>query len=855
METPKTPKKRQNDSVEADSPRKRQKRPATLKVTNLPVKATPDDLRRIFSKYGSINRATILKDWGLVQFECPVDVTEEVHLFGNKPALSSSTLEPMASPPPPQNHSKPPLVSSSPRAVKHCNDPSQRLRDRGEIPADYMVHANNLPNWEDRDRLRRAIHAAFLQYGAVEQVILHKGFANVLFVEKRAVARVLAWNGPKLGTQQLSISPCKKNQALKLSPPHLHRGKRHVERKSSTTKKPKKPVKTSLPAATECLFITSIPWYESDDEATIRRELHAVFEAFGPHDLGIGSSLEFAQVHFLEESSMQRAWHQKDHLEMRCVPLIMRKTKPKMSRRMRRDPSIVGYGMRITSQLVGIDKKVWQKQIFQLFKPFGWIQAVSCVRNFTVVRFRNARSIREVVNHAEPFRIGKATLTIRATLNWRLSTEEEDTQSELEVSAREDPEQSITTDAQNQSRVSSEIAKPLPAVDEAFHSGKDEAAPVVAPADPIPAVIEPQLHNQGSIVSDIPMEGEKSAPDDCNVVEGTYGNVFLSSWKRLPNGFGVQGCTVVPYRTLVDKLMKSAPFLYWFQSPPASGKTALGNILQEHGWKYVEADFFDQSDIHGLTPQDKFCFIDEAQHLDKQAIFLLRRLASTSVIVCASTTAAPSPYCPDCKKRSCKVCMGCWNYACSKSPCYQKKHHVDASCLLVADSPSHKLGIQSLQVTSEELEQYLELFLGQGQGLSSAATMAKAFVPLLLKHCGGLMCHIAAVLQHLSKDGFSVSVEDLPQYVRDKMMDVALLEGLFKGRFFASLESEQMLAIENLLHKGQQPQRLGPVLVRKGMLQVVDGKYEASCPLVLDIIVHNSLKGSDGVDEGECCDI
>jgi len=78
-------------------------------------------------------------------------------------------------------------------------------------------------------------------------------------------------------------------------------------------------------------------------------------------------------------------------------------------------------------------------------------------------------------------------------------------------------------------------------------------------------------------------------------------DVFFSCWKQLPNGYGVHGCSVVPHLALVAKLSISAPTLYWFRAPPPSGKTALGKILEEHGWKYMEVDFMDHSNIHGLN--------------------------------------------------------------------------------------------------------------------------------------------------------------------------------------------------------------------------------------------------------------
>jgi len=247
------------------------------------------------------------------------------------------------------------------------------------------------------------------------------------------------------------------------------------------------------------------------------------------------------------------------------------------------------------------------------------------------------------------------------------------------------------------------------------------------------------------------------------MTEGVHGNVSFLTWTRLPNGCGVQGCTVVPYLGLVKKLIESAPSVYWLQSPPSSGKTALGNILQKRNWKYVEADFFDQSAIHELTPQDKFCFIDEAHQLDKKSLFLLRRLAGKgSIIVCASDAQVPSPYCPDCEQRSCKVCMNCWSYACSSDKCCNKKHLVDASYLNVADSLLHRMNAEALCVTKYELEYYLQLFLHHDRHYAADESlkmaMAKSLASVLWDYCGGLMCHVVTVMQQVFADGIRVDL-------------------------------------------------------------------------------------------------
>jgi len=73
-------------------------------------------------------------------------------------------------------------------------------------------------------------------------------------------------------------------------------------------------------------------------------------------------------------------------------------------------------------------------------------------------------------------------------------------------------------------------------------------------------------------------------------------------------------------------------------------------------------------------------------------------------------------------------------------------------------------------------------------------------------------------------------------------MDTAFLEGMTKGRFFASLEAEEMSCMEALLHQRQQPStRLGKKLV--GMLRNGNQIYEPWCQLVVDVIVQQGGRG------------
>jgi len=104
------------------------------------------------------------------------------------------------------------------------------------------------------------------------------------------------------------------------------------------------------------------------------------------------------------------------------------------------------------------------------------------------------------------------------------------------------------------------------------------------------------------------------------------------------------------------------------------------------------------------------------------------------------------------------------------------------------------------------------------------------------------MCHIVTVLQHLFAQGSPTTV-NTAQQVAGKVADSEFLKGLFKSRFFATLDITEIKALQEMIEKDiQPPVKLYQSLRDKGMIRK-DGKneYVPRSPLVFDVFAHHFL--------------
>jgi len=456
----------------------------------------------------------------------------------------------------------------------------------------------------------------------------------------------------------------------------------------------------------------------------------------------------------------------------------------------------------------GVPKSIPPATIRKRLAFFGSIQFVHPMKKGLLVGFHDSSSIERVLQQQkrQPFVIEGATLKISP-------------HRQLPYYGKEDPVY---------------LNHPPTTASRQIKQQQQRASPVSVHSE-VPAVVGGSEEQQS--IGGLSPKTEESALKPSSSI------VSVNTWTRLPHGFGVQGCTVVPYQALTTRLQKSAPAVYWLQAPPSSGKTSLGTILQAlHCWKYVAVDVFDQSNIHELQASDKFYFLDQTQYLDKKALFRLHSLANQGcVIVCAANEGVPSSSCPTCQR--CKICVRCWSYECDDCTCTPKRL-VNASCLVIADSLSHRLGVKDLAVSQDELERYLHLFLMGEQGfLSDQANMlAPSLASRLHEHCGGLMCHSVTILQYLfPKDGIKISVDGLLDSFH-KINKQEFLEHLFQSRFFSTLDASESAGVEALIKDNKQPSLcVGGSLCAKGILRQEGDVFVIWSPLVLDIFSHHFL--------------
>jgi len=749
-------------------------------------------------------------------------------------------------------------LSSKRKAIEEASPSPKRVKRSSNT-----VQVTNVSPETTEEDLQRALSA----YGAINRVHRHKVGARIVFESPQSVENVLDASVVVHG-HKLQMTPA--YAADEKTAPSSRGSRRHDSKQELPLCRP--PTNRE-DTSRNVLFVGKIQSsYVHKNE--LGRDVDHLFRPFGfIRNIDIPCPMPstkwlFCFVHFVHAESVDRVLRCRSPFVLRGESLNIRRHDRQRNRFHEAEENSLSVANLPAEQMSESEIK---RRLFGMFSRFGDIHDVRLsmkVDRFGLVIFRNAQSVSNVLQHRQSFWMARNKLEVERRKIEKGSERASRVPMEVklvkygEQPALQHPGEAVagkTQATESSARFSANANKNRGAQNSHLRPRNvDKVAKELA--QPIPDLIEKK---QGSIISNIPIETFKISPtrsedakqleEEITTEDETNCTIAFHTWKRLPNGCSVQGCTVVPYQNLVKKLNDSASAVYWLQAPPSSGKTAVGNILQARGWKYVEADFFDPSAIEELKPDDKFCFVDQAHQLDKKSLFLLRRLAGKgSVIVCASETRPPSPHCPDCQQRSCKICMGCWSYACTTSPCCKKKLLVDPTCLSVADSPSHKLGIEALRVSKEELESYLQLYLKEDKDMTAelATTMTQMMAPLLFDHCGGLMCHIVTVLQHLSTSGFGGESEmSLGSQMAKRMREVEFLEDLIQSRFFSTLSEDELSKLQVLLNQGQQPSpRVAQELRSKGILRKTADGYVAFCPLVSSVFVHHFLRNQ--MDDG-----
>ena len=219
----------------------------------------------------------------------------------------------------------------------------------------------------------------------------------------------------------------------------------------------------------------------------------------------------------------------------------------------------------------------------------------------------------------------------------------------------------------------------------------------------------------------------------------------FTTWLDLPNRTGVRNRTALPQKKLVDRLLSAIDGVYWMESPPSSGKTAIGQILEEvHGWQYLNLHNDNDLKLLDALDSDKLkyhCFIDEAQSLAlKHTRFLRGAGAKGYCFVCAGVSGAPITSCKECKSTGCRVCIKCWSYEClgHNEGCAQGVYEKTIS-MVVAEEDSRRFTVDNLAACREELEFFLALFF-KGSNLCqhippglAERTLPKVWLLLLFK--------------------------------------------------------------------------------------------------------------------------
>lgn len=331
----------------------------------------------------------------------------------------------------------------------------------------------------------------------------------------------------------------------------------------------------------------------------------------------------------------------------------------------------------------------------------------------------------------------------------------------------------------------------------------------------------------------------------------------------MPNGTGVLGATALPQKEFVAELSRTTAGVFWLESPPSTGKTALGQLLVnlDTTWQYLNiqacGSAINDEDLAKISVK---CFIDEAQLLTLQNTQILRGLAAQgSRIICAGISGAPVPACTHNHAGNCRLCVNCWKYPCDGShdivACPDPNFQETIS-MVIADTPGTRFSVDNLAVKPRELETFLTLFFSGERTLcchiseTLAPAVAQLLAPALIELTGGIMSFIIAILR-------TIYYEQKMGQTKPTILEADKMAGSFMAlvnrqevqsalqntRLVVNLTEGERRALVAFVRDRTTPEESqGSALCRKALLRKQqDGSYVVWSPLLYDVLTHKLL--------------
>eukprot|EP01012_Entosiphon_sulcatum_P035239 TRINITY_DN4474_c1_g1_i2.p1 TRINITY_DN4474_c1_g1~~TRINITY_DN4474_c1_g1_i2.p1 ORF type:complete len:586 (+),score=67.48 TRINITY_DN4474_c1_g1_i2:26-1759(+) len=301
--------------------------------------------------------------------------------------------------------------------------------------------------------------------------------------------------------------------------------------------------------------------------------------------------------------------------------------------------------------------------------------------------------------------------------------------------------------------------------------------------------------------------------------------ISFDEWTRMPNRYGVLGCTATPMKRLRAKLGKYTSGVVWIESPMGTGKTSLGQILQQFGTEYKCASH-KQTNFKINTNSFVPLFIDEAQRLSFDGLMQVRDRSNNSVVFLAGTSCVEIPFaCTDhCGTEAASViCQRCFKFQCCAPLCTAQEGHSWQSTVSTSTELAGRITVDELCFDDDEMAVFLRLYDKE----PTHPHLPETTIPILKAITGGMLGLTMHVLVHLSsvyhqaENGTRIAFDATG--LRLALWSQTMVDSLISNcprtlRFACSLD--ELKALEALLRDGTQPAEKTAVrLCKKGILK------------------------------------
>ena len=258
---------------------------------------------------------------------------------------------------------------------------------------------------------------------------------------------------------------------------------------------------------------------------------------------------------------------------------------------------------------------------------------------------------------------------------------------------------------------------------------------------------------------------ENSERGEGVIKRANLGKVYFDEWQGFPNGTGCINHTAMPLKSIRESIRNALAKkqLLWVEAPPCSGKTCLGQLLEQcDGYRLHVAELDDN--LQNVGENHGPWVIDEAQRISVTGRIHLRNILQKGTKVICLGVSGVNTICPN--GDSCEICASCDTFKCDHSnDCTNPKYVNTVSLSLTGIECSERITCDKLLASDEELTHYIQLAVNGNalQEVRDASVVAKE----IIKVCGGAPGYVVTVLKIAAENLKDLQTELTAEWIRD----------------------------------------------------------------------------------------